>query len=80
MASAAMGPKRGGGQTLVGLVVAVGLLASGAAMATVPDYAYLSQFGSSGGGNGQFGPRVSILSLSIPARTTSWSKTAAITA
>ena len=63
MASLGIGRKRRGGRTLMGLAVAAGLLASGAATATDPNYAYLSQFGSSGSGNGQFGGGLNFVAI-----------------
>jgi hypothetical protein len=63
IASLGVGPKRGCGGALIGLAFAMGLLASGAATATDPNYAYLSQFGSSGGGNGQFGGGLNFVAI-----------------
>ena len=56
-------PKRGGGRILMGLAFAAGLLGSGAATATDPNYAYLSQFGGSGSGVGQFGPGLNFVAI-----------------
>ncbi len=47
----------------MGLAFAAGLLASGAATATDPDYAYLSQFGGTGSGNGQFGSGLNFVAV-----------------
>jgi DNA-binding beta-propeller fold protein YncE len=70
VASAGMGSKRGGRQILVGLAFATGLLASGAATATDPNYVYLSQFGSYGSGDGQFiGPTYALNFVAIDPST-----------
>lgn len=70
MALPGMGREHRGRRTLAGLAVAAGLLVSGAATATDPNYIYLSQFGSYGSGDGQFiGPTYDLNFVAIDPST-----------